>query len=97
MLTNATRQVVMISLQTIVGLSADRSRFVSMKECDLLSCQHLHNKHWCVDSQITKKISHKSCVKSLFERNIDDIVEECPINTVAPQEYLYQLYSTTFY
>ena len=97
LLTNSTRQIVIKPPQTIVGLSPDRSRFVSMTESDLLGCKHLHNEFWCIDNQIAKKISHNSCVKSLFEKNLKDILEQCPITTVTPQEYLYQLNSTTFY
>ena len=88
LLTNSTRQIVIKPPQTIVGLSPDRSRFVSMTESDLLSCKHLHNEFWCIDNQIAKKISHNSCVKSLFEKNLKDILEQCPITTVTPQEYL---------
>ena len=68
-----------------------------MTESDLLGCKHLHNEFWCIDNQIAKKISHNSCVKSLFEKNLKDILEQCPITTVTPQEYLHQLNTTTFY
>ena len=94
---NSSKHIAIDPEESIIAVNNDRSLYLSMTEDELSRCTKLHNKFWCPLNQVTKKTQKKSCVKSLYMKNEEEIRNTCILHTVDPEEFVFQTSDNDFY
>ena len=99
LLQNGSSQQITIKPQKpIIAINNDLTLYnVYSREEIEHDCKTLRDKTYCTNKNIVKRTTSKDCTLALYNKQKDNIINECLIETSSPQEMITQINSTTFF